>query len=757
MKNKLPLFLAVGSLLTLMGVYLNAVPNRGVNVTVADYQVQICNRNFANFRLTQAPGGVSLVKGRIEVKGLPLPVFAPLTISKTDANLNLVAQVNTTLNLPIMPDVPILPPAEQQKLCPVIQKYADSFLQLNLKDLLITNYQKVSSVFELQRRGNFINLGMKTGYQTAIAQSFQQTQLAQSKMATLVDTQYTAARTRPVYDFLIIYQNGYETEMSDLVSFYNNRKIRTLAVSVEQLPGYNPDAAVPAECSGEFAKECYHTWGDAIQGTSQLAVPSLPGFHGTRPIFQKYNRVSYIPGLIRAYIRALKKQNPLRGVLLVGNPQTIPPFNSNTTRYYYDGVPYNYNTYSAFPSEKLFTDLFYTIPEVPLVLDTTVSNHLIMSGGLWSCRNIQSSAIALRYWCNDNEWRAWGTPPLRDYRQPAHVPQGRILTPKYAFNDAYWSTIGLESIVPVGRIVTQDRFFNGKDPVVGRYINKLKRWYAEMPSMLNNSINSNGGSTSDSWIFSKDDIDQFQTTFGTNSKIYSSEFFVSGWQCAGRCTYKNGPQIMDELSAKNHVAFFLNGHGGHTAIQAPFGNGNVDSAYLSEASSHLNDGLQMRHFEDPTDETIKQVELSHKLVGIIFANSCSPSEYLLNNEGHYLIKAGYPKANERSWAEQWIAMEDAGALNTYLNGNVGWGGSDNSYNVSFMQKIKASWQNCGTVGDALRSLILDGLRGQNSGSGEWQVLNRHFLGSPLNHVARLPLNCMRYPDVTTLVEQVRNN
>lgn len=754
MNRKLPVFLTISALVVLSVVYFNAgIRAPKPNVIISGLQVQLCNRNFLRYEIIQAPAGVSLVKSRVIVAGLPLPVLAPSSLILENPNLAIVAQVNTAASLPLLPDVPILPAAEQGKVCPSLQKYADSFSQANVRSAIIAKHA-TSAVFTLNNSGNALSVSLKSGYQTAVQQASQQPLVAQAKLASMVDAQYTVARKKPVYDFLIVFQSGYENEISDLATFYANRNIRTLAIAVNQLPGFNPDGATPSECSGEFAKECYHTWGDAIQGTSQLAVPSMPGFNSNRAIYQKYNRVSYIPGLIRAYIRALKKQHPLRGVLLVGNPQTIPPFHSSTTRYYYDGIPYNNTNYQPFPSEKLFTDLYYMMPDVPLVINSTVSSHLIMSGGLWSCRNTQTQVVTLRYWCNENEWRAWGSPPLRDYRNPAHVPQGRIVSPKYGFNDAYWNTVGLESIIPVGRVVTHDRLLKTKDPVVGIYVNKLKRWYAEMPSMMNNSINSNGGSTSDSWIFSKTDIDQFQTTFGTSSKIFSSEFFTAGYQCAGRCSYKSGPGIMeDHLSSKNHVAFFLNGHGGHIAIQGPYATGNVDSAYLSEASSHLNDGLQMRHFEDPAVDTIKIVENSHKLVGVIFANSCSPSDYLLNNQGHYLVKAAYPAANERSWAEQWIAMNDAGAVNTFLNGNVGWGGTDNSYNVSFMKKIKSAWQSCGTIGDALRGLILDGMRGQNAGSGDWQVLNRHFFGSPLNHIARLPLNCMRYTDVANVVEQ----
>lgn len=749
MKSKLPLVLSLLTLLVVGVVYFNAGKLAAPNVIIADHQVQICGRNFASFYLKSAPAGIELVKSRVALGTLPLAAFVPQGLTSTDKNFAIAVQLNGSLNLPLVPDMPILPEKDQAKACAAVQKYADNFGSEVAR--LAVNQINFSQVFSIQKSGSLLKLQLKNNYQAAITQQNTLIEVSKTKLQTLVTEQYTVARARPVYDFLIIYQPGYESEMTNLVGFYANRKVRTLAIAVNQLPGYNPSAPTPAECTGEFAKECYHNWGDPIKGVSQLAVPSLTGFHGDRPMYQQYNRVSYIPGIIRAYIRALKKNNPLRGVLLVGNAQTIPPFNTNTTRHYYDGYP-TLNTGDP-EVEKLFTDLYYMIPEVPLVLNTDHTNHFVRSPGLWSCRNVNTNQVTLRYWCNSDEWRHWPTPALSAYRNPAHVPEGRIFSAKFDVGDSYWSTVGLESVVPVGRIVTQDRILGGKDPVVARYIAKLDRWYHEMPGMMNNSIHSTGGSTGDSWIFSKEDFDQFKTTFGANSPIYTSEFFVGDWRCAGRCSYKTSGQIMDDLGAKNHVAMHLNGHGGHIAIQAPFANGNVGDSYLSEAVMHLDDGLRQQKFEYPTTDTIKGVEESHRLIGVVFANSCDVSDYLLENEGHYLNKKYWSKFDGRSWAEQWIAMNDGGAMNTFLNGNVGWGGSDNSYNVAWMKKIKSAWESCGTIGDAYRSLILDGLRSQVSGIWSWQTYNRHLLGSPLNHLARLPLNCTRFTDVSDVSEK----
>jgi hypothetical protein len=108
----------------------------------------------------------------------------------------------------------------------------------------------------------------------------------------------------------------------------------------------------------------------------------------------------------------------------------------------------------------------------------------------------------------------------------------------------------------------------------------------------------------------------------------------------------------------------------------------------------------------------------------------------------YIYRSISANSDQKSWAEQWIGLNNSGALNTFLNGNVGWGGSDNAYNVAYMKRLKTVWNNCGNIGDAHRMLILDGLRnGSLHGIGSWQLYNRHLMGSPMNHFARLPRNC----------------
>lgn len=758
MKRIVSLAILTGILLTLLAFFFNiTVSTPKANVVVTGRVVNLCGRSFMNYELTSAPAGVSLAKKAIKVSGLALPAHVPVNLLKENPALNIVAEVRAGVSLPIMPDVPIFPPGEESRLCPIVQKYADGLS--NVKTSLM--HAHVSKIFQLSVFGNALAVSMKTGYQAAVTTFSQQAAVQEQAFKSAVANQYQSrredqrsrfkrARAEPVYDFLIVYQNGYGYEVNDLVSFYEQLGVRAHSIELGDLPGYDANDPEPADCSGEFQHECYHFWGDPVPGVSQLAVPSLPGYVARTSAFQAYTKVSFIPGLIRAYIRSLKKTSPLRGVLLIGNPQNIPPYKSEEQAFYYDGFPWSPD--KEFPSIKLFTDLYYSLPNVPLAVNGSTMAQQIMAPNIWSCSG--PSGVRLDYFCQDNEWRYWPTPPLIAYRNPAHVPQGKVFSLKYGYYDPYWSTIGYSDVVPAGRIVTQDRLFKPHDPVVARYVQKLKRWYRELPGMKNNSINSNAGSTGDAWIYTKEDIDQFQASFGPNSKIYASEFFVPSDKCAGRCVYQNGENIMTQMGQRNMVAFFLNGHGGHIAIQAPYGNGNIASSFLSEGSVNFSDGLRLVLNEYPAVSTIKQAQETRSLIGLIFANSCEPSDYQLANEMHYISKAIYPSSNARSWAEQWIAMDDGGALNTLLNGDAGWGGSDNNFNVAVMQRMKSAWSACGTIGDAYRKAILDGLRDGGMGMiGEWQILNRHLLGSPINHFARLPIHCRVMEDRPDFLEK----
>ncbi len=723
--------------LALVGVvffFFNATKTaQSANFVVQPTTIELCKMKFTGFEASTSLSGVKLISAPIKLEGSALSAMAPVQITKKDPNQSLVVSLKGSIENPLIPEVPIVPENEMPKVCESVEKYVDAYQKNKIN---LSNAFK-SEVFALSSVGSEPQLLLKPGYSESITSNAIQTQEQLQSFKQSIQDRYeqkVANKRRAVHDFIIFYEGKYQKDVNRLVTFYNSRGIRTEAVELSQLPGYRVTDPVPEQCQGEFYKECYHSWDDPIESISKLAVPSLPGYVPSGNAFVPYFKVAFIPGLIRAYLRFKKSQHPLAGALLVGSTERIPPYYTQTKAHYHDGFVYGYNQTPP-PSMRLFTDLYYTLPNVPLVLSNSLA-HQIISPNIWTCNG--PNGIRRDYWCENNEARHWPNPPLSAYRNPPHTPDGKIYSLKYYFGDPYWNSISYQDVIPIGRLVTPGNW-NRNVEVVGNYVDKMIRWYQELPQMKGNSIHSTGGTTSDSWIYLKQDLDQFQSVFGNSSKIYASEFFVPSDKCNGRCEYQNGTSVMAQIGLRNRVAFHLNGHGGHIAIQAPYANGDVASTYINEKSVRFDDWLRLKQHLLPADSTIKQVEDQGRLVGIVFANSCSPSNYLKKNQLNNLIANVIPNAGDRSFAEEWIAMKNSGAINTFLNADVGYGPSDNYYNIAFMERLQNSWESCGGLGDALRMLILDTLRG--TGYLGWQLFNRQLLGSPINPIAVRPSGC----------------
>jgi hypothetical protein len=732
MKQKL----AIASIgLALVGVvffFFNATKTaKSANFVVQSTTIELCKMKFTEFEASTSVSGVKLISAPIELEGSPLSAMAPVQITKKDPNQPLVVSLQGSIENPLIPDVPIVPESEMPKVCKSVGKYVEAY-QKNK-----TNLSKAfkSEVFALSSVGPEPKLVLKPGYSESITANAIQTQVQLQSFKQSIQNRYeqkVANKRKVVHDFIIFYEGKYQNDVNRLAAFYNSLGIRTEAVELSQLPGYRATDPVPEQCQGEFYKECYHSWDDPIQSISKLAVPSLPGYVPSGNAFEPYSKVAFIPGLIRAYLRYKKSQHPLAGALLVGSAERIPPYYTRIKALSDDGFAYDKNQ----PSMKLSTDLYYTLPNVPLVLSSKSLAHQIISPNIWTCNG--PNEIRRDYWCENNEARHWPNPPLSAYRFPPYTPDGKIYSLKYKFGNPYWNTINYQDVIPIGRLVTPGNW-NRNVKVVGNYVDKVIRWYQELPQMKGNSIYSIGGTTEDSWIYRKEDLHQFQSVFGNKSKIYASEFFVPSDKCNGRCEYQNATSVMAQIGLRNRVAFLLNGHGGHIGIQAPYANGDVASTYINEKSVKLDDWLRLKQHLLPADSTIKQVEDQARLVGIVFANSCSTSNYLKKNQLNNLIANVIPNAGDRSFAEEWIAMKNSGAINTFLNVDVGFGDSDSTYNIAFMEKIQNSWESCGGLGDALRMLILDNLRGP--GYLGWQLFNRQLLGSPINPIAVRTSGC----------------
>lgn len=712
------------------------VPN--VSLQLESRTIQYCGKKFDTLEVLSSHPGVMVYQKIVPNKKLPYAYPVPASIGVTHpssaavlakakaAAFDLVVD-QVQLKNPIFPSIPILPRENEKDVCPSLVKYHQQF-----QKLMRAGPVKSSKILNVNRGVATLNLPELR--KQIVAEAVKVEKISQQPVPPVSPREV---------NLIIFYDDEYESDVAKLSDAHIQLGYKPLMLKISQLPGYQANDPIPAECAGEFLSECYHLYGAPAIGVSQNAVAATKGIANNLPITQAYSKLPYVPGLIRAATRAYKKQYNLKGIVLVGNPEKIPGF--YTIMDGYGTFPYDWENEDENNFNKLHTDLYYMLPDLVLT-PTGKFSHDGINPGLWMCQNGSTGVRTFRYWCLNDEARAWPTPPLSVLKWPSAAAGSRILQMKNNPNSAAilaeedLQRIALKDIIPVGRIVTHENLTGVHDEVVSNYADKMLRWNRELPSMTGNSIQSNGGSTSDTWIFLDADLTQFRATYGNNSAIYASEFFLSLPKCQGFCQYKTGSLIQEELRSRNRVAFHLNGHGGHVGVQAPYANGNIHSGFTSEYFWGGNQYNQLVLTKYPEVNTIKVLE-NGGLVGHIFANSCDLSNFNLENSWHKMMHNHDPKHNVKSLAEQWLDIKDGGAMNVYTNSDVGWGYSDNNYNVKFMSKVAQAHSQCGTIGDAVKLTVYDMIQGLSGGAGDWQVVNRQFLGSPVNRIARLPYHC----------------
>lgn len=548
--------------------------------------------------------------------------------------------------------------------------------------------------------------------------------------------------------FLIFYTDQYANEVSTISAIYRNLGFIVQAMAVSQIPGINT-SKIPAECAGDYFVECYHDTSKRTSSTiTRMGVGSLKGFY-TVPTSTRESTTStlvpYIPGLIRAEIRKQKKLKPLAGVLLVGNSEKLASF-------YYPMLHYGEDNSDPVnrPPAMMNTDLFYIVPSPPLELAPEI-HHNRPTVFKWTCRNTVTGEIKMKTYCEQIDERYWSpVTPLADHRWEPRIPSSRVFRFKNVWSisgNPIFANYTEDDVVPVGRIVTHHDQ-STKDPIVARYAQKIARWHNELPPFQGSSIASYGGRDEDTWTFIDSDVSQFATTFGATSKQYASQYFVPLATCQGKCTFKGAADIFAELASSNHTSFYMTGHGGHMLNQSPYPTGyNLNDPALNFSSESyyklLGHDIQVKLGKQayPISSTVKPL-INRGLIGHVVANSCDLSNINLDRGWDNSIRQIKADANQRSLAEQFIQVENGGAMNTFLNSDVGYGYIDDRYNQKFMINSEKANTRCGTIGDALRLTVLDMLKGDTYNAGDWQLLNRQFLGSPINRIARLPSKCM---------------
>ena len=757
------------------------VPN--VSLQLQKTTIEYCGKTFDVVDVASSHPGIRIYHKLVSHPKLAFPYPVPAAVGVTHpstaavfakasaADIGLVVD-QVQLTNPIFPSIPILSDGKERDVCPQLVAYHQQFQSMSS-----ANKIKSSKMMNLNTGVASINLPELRSQ--IVAEAIR----VQNETNALVSNKQDHDGRSTAVDFIIFYDDQYEADVTKLRNAHTKIGYHPLMIKISQLPGYRAQDPVPAECAGDFMAECYHVYGAKAVGLSQGAVAATKGMVNNFPISQKtYSKIPYVPGLIRAAMRSYKKHYHLKGVMLVGNPDKIPGIYTKVDGY--ASFPWSSN-----PDEndfnKLHTDLYYMLPDLALT-PTGMFSHEMNSPLYWMCED-KTGKRTFRVWCNSDEVRAYPDPPLAVLKWPSYVPNSRVLEIKNndcsssssapiatgtgtgvgtgsgsitttttttttttatscsgtaaVLNDQNLKKITLKDIIPVGRIVTHEDLTGIHDQIVSNYADKMLRWDRELPEMTGNSIESNGGSTSDDWIFLEEDLTQFRATYGTSSSIYASEFFLPLSKCLGLCQYKTGELIHQELRQKNRVAFVINGHGGYIGVQAPFANGNIGSGYSSDHTWGRNGYQQLLRIEYPENNTVKVLE-NGGLIGHIIANSCDLSNFDLYGSANRILLNMDPTTNIRSLGEQWLGVVNGGALNVYTNSDVGWGYSDNNYDVKFMNKVAQAQAQCGTIGDALKLTVYDMIQGNQGGAGDWQVINRQFLGSPVNRIAKLPANCV---------------
>jgi hypothetical protein len=577
------------------------------------------------------------------------------------------------------------------------------------------------------------NLGVISGHHFKLNLRNKNIQIENSSLKELLPVsanQLDASSKQGAKTIVIYFDELYLDEMQRLEKILSDNNINVILQSLSSLPGLDANLKIPLECQGEFLDECYI---DSIN-SEYLSPEFVMTLHGTKKFKSLLNSklTPYIPGLIRANIRKLKNEGKIDYSLLVGSGNILSPFYV-TQDHYHAHI-------NNMPSAYIHTDLFYMIPQNPLTYIPNQMHFESLTSWLWSCKSSIDQKVRLKRWCEDHEQRFWPTPPLSAYRFGIYSPKS-ILFKYEGFYSPFFANLTLDQLVPVGRIPTQDVLFGKKDSAVANYVDKVEDWFQDLPQMKNNSYATYGGSTSDSWIYQSADSAQFKAAYGSNSKIYASEFFIPQSHCQG-CEYIPGDNILSEISSSNkRVAWLLNGHGSSKRIQAPYAMGNIESHFHNE-DFHAIGGYDIKHihYKYPETNTFKQLENSGTIFGHVIANSCSASDFNLT-DGSELERIFYTQygSNQRSWAEQLISMKNSGAMNTLINSDVGWSNVDNMFNQSFMNATNSAWESCSNkIGDAYKLSVFNLIKAKKL---QFQVYNRQFLGLPVNPIAKASTSC----------------
>jgi len=762
-----------------------------VNLELQAVEVNVCDQSFQQLQVTSSPFVYTRYRSsRIGNSQNSVTLPGEFQASSNAGNNRVVVHFQISTTAPpikgemFLPDIPPIldggnpSSAGSPTYCQLVAEAAR--LYPTFSGVAVTPL--VSLTF---KKGNLNTINNSVGLKKVIVPATARVKSVAVLAPVLLPSGAAAQRPGPSgISYLIITQDLYRPEAQELADYRNSQGVATQVISVSELPGYDAKGPSPKECAKPYDRVCYHFWGDPIANVSQLAVPSLVGFHRQTMFAEHYQKVSYIPGLIQAYLRRLKPLG-LKAVLLIGDPELVPPMFTPVTDYTTSGrimsMPCTDFNYVSEPTAAdyaeycegdsrftLGTDLYYAIPSTRLTVTKKV-NMAQLTPFMTTCENQTNTTREMKEWCDNTEHRYWGVNvnghgTMALYGWSPYYPFTRTFDdPVSGQRWQEFAKLSATDVLAIGRIVTHTPFHaestddpRGFDPAVQNYVDKLRSWElaAQHHGVKYPSVATFGGD--DHWVWTADDVKTFFSTTGivpdTSSMLYGSQVYFTQWGLAGvcdaalhpsQCMVKDPITILEDLRNANYTMWLGDGHGDHPGFAGPstpssqlgFG---VFNAYGIGSNDNLRDSV------DPDVASTRLLENSGHFIGHVIADSCDVSSYFDYSSFNWLIYTGTGPPSgtgtqgyrdslvaPASFAETLIGLPNGGAINTYMNYFSGLPGPDNSYDDIFMEYADQSRSGRLPIGNAYVNMVADILTNTNHQGYGYQLLNRVALGDPL--------------------------
>ncbi|MEI6079768.1 MAG: C25 family cysteine peptidase [bacterium] len=478
----------------------------------------------------------------------------------------------------------------------------------------------------------------------------------------------TFGQTSNDIQHLIIYTKDYKTEAETLQKYRTANGIPSMAKCAEDI--FSEASADPTYCSG-YESECYLKTTDTIDGVNSGAYEGLFGL-GTKTD----DKIQDYAGLIRAYIRKIKATNPLKYVVLMGDPNKIPP---------------------RFTQQKKSAPMYKYIG----TRDITIPTDFYYSEVFLKWKpNDRSNYMHLYKPKGDEEFvkypfaRVFNTPPGNQAPNCVNSMSDLPSIPPGDNTIASYITIPESSfpqLMAVGRITAKPAH---GDMSIGAYITRLKKWEKNTISTPIVVVTSNDAS--EDGRLKEDAIALLKAS------DYAKDI---------RFIYPEKEDMSSNVKTINETGF---------SVMWPEGHGCPESICVKYCSK----SPSVAQFVYPTSF----VNTSGKANGFVISTACEIIGYVGTNHDAY-----NDYKDKKTLGEKVLSTSTVGVYGNYLAGTKG----DDFTNIALLNSIyKLSKNNKkATIGDALLEvykgiLTQTPLPGTKNYPTEYQLLNRVYLGDP---------------------------